>query len=224
MELNKDRFNEEAVSSVEEIPRCFLIKLFNLNVECRSCTQLPNNDDDTEEINDLFDLDLYNADDSADDKINPLDLIVALFLCGDSFLQKEMALKMSMCQFSVPLLLPHGNKSQCTLMLWALRDIVKEWRPRDLCETRGFVEDNIVQADMPLFSFVRLKNCSLSKSQCLNHIFSRGQQIHNMFVHRDLKEGACDRKIANGLVEVSWFLPCGRKILTFFKSRLPLRI
>ncbi|XP_054476804.1 up-regulator of cell proliferation-like [Anoplopoma fimbria] len=203
----------EVVKSVEDIPCCFLRKLFKVNAECRNFTQLSN---DQEENNDLFSLDLYTSDDSAEHKINPLDLIVAVFLCADSFLQQEMALKMSMCQFPVPLLLPHCNKSQSTLMLWALRDIVKEWRPHELSQSRGFVEDNIVQANIPFYSFVRLKNCSLSKSQVLNHVLSSGQQHHNMFIHRDMEVGTHDRKIANGMVEVYWYLPCGRENLDIF--------
>ncbi|KAF0022293.1 hypothetical protein F2P81_025441 [Scophthalmus maximus] len=121
-----------------------------------------------------------------------------------------------MCQFSLPLLLPHGHKSQCTLMLWALRDIVKEWRPQDLSESRGFVEDNIIQANIPFYSFVRLKNCSLSKSQFLNQILSRGQQNCNIFIHRDVEGGAIKREIANGLVEVCWYLPSGGENLDIF--------
>lgn len=199
---------------MEEIPWCFLRKLFKINAECRDCTQLSNHHD---ENCDLFDLNLYTAYGCAeDDGVNPLDLIVALFLCADSFLQQEMALKMSMCQFSVPLLLPNGNNSQCTLMLWALRDIVKEWRPNDLSESRGFVEDSIVQAKIPFYSFVRLKNCSLSKSQTLNHILSLGQYNTNMFIHRDMKGGADERKVASGLVEVCWYLPCGTNNLDIF--------
>ncbi|XP_067451645.1 up-regulator of cell proliferation-like [Thunnus thynnus] len=218
LEINKNSLNDETVESLEKIPWCFLRKLFQINAGCRNCTQLSNNDDDNkkEENNDLFDFDLVTADDSADNKVNPLDLIVALFLCADSFLQQEMALKMSMCQFSVPLLLPHGNNSQCSLMLWALRDIVKEWCPHDLSESRGFVEDNIVQANIPFFTFVRLKNCSLSKSQVLNHVLSHGQQNHNIFIHRDMEGGTLKRKIANGLVEVCWYLPCGKKDLDIF--------
>ncbi|XP_045889041.1 up-regulator of cell proliferation-like [Micropterus dolomieu] len=204
LEINKNSLYDKTVQSVEDVPWCFLRKLFKINAECRNCTQLSDDDDDDD-------------DDSADDnEVNPLDLIAALFLCADSFLQQEMALKMSMCQFSVPLLLPRGNNSQCTLMLWALRGIVKEWRPHDLSESRGFVEDSIVQADIPFYSFVRLKNCSLSKSQILNHVLSRGQQNHNMFIHREMEGGAQERKIANGLVEVCWFLPCGRENLDIF--------
>ncbi|CAK6983871.1 interferon-induced very large GTPase 1-like, partial [Scomber scombrus] len=215
LEINKSSIYDESVESLEKIPWCFLRKLFQNNAECRNRTQVSDNDE-KKENSDLFDFDLLTADDSADNKVNPLDLIVALFLCADSFLQQEMALKMSMCQFSVPLLLPHVNNSQSTLMLWALRDIVKEWRPHDLSESRGFVEDSIVQADIPFFTFVRLKNCSLSKSQVLNHVLSHGQQNHNIFIHRDMKGGRFKRRIANGLVEVCWFLPCGKENLDIF--------
>ncbi|XP_053185855.1 interferon-induced very large GTPase 1-like [Scomber japonicus] len=211
LEINKNSIYDETVESLKNIPRCFLRKLFQINAECRNFTQLTN-DDEEEENNDLFDFDLLTADVCDDNKVNPLDLIVALFLCADSFLQQEMTLKMSMCQFPVPLLLPHVNNSQSTLMLWALRDIVKEWRPQDL----SVVKDNIVQADIPFFTFVRLKNCSLSKSQVLNHVLSRGQQNHNIFIHRDMKGGAPKKIIANGLVEVCWFLPCGKENLDIF--------
>ncbi|XP_062272120.1 interferon-induced very large GTPase 1-like [Scomber scombrus] len=216
LEINKKRIYDEKVESLEKIPWCFLRKLFQINAECRNCTQVSNDDEEEEKNSDLFDFDLLIADDSADNNVNPLDLIVALFLCADSFLQQEMALKMSMCQFSVPLLLPHVNNSQSTLMLWALRDIVKEWCPQDLSDSRGFVEGSIVQADIPFFTFVRLKNCSLSKSQVLNHVLSHGQYNHNIFIHRDMKGGALKRRIANSLVEVCWYLPCGKENLDIF--------
>ncbi|XP_062292992.1 interferon-induced very large GTPase 1-like [Scomber scombrus] len=216
LEIKKNSIYDETVESLDKIPWCFLRKLFQINAECRNWKQVPNNDDDDDENSHLYDFYLLTAGDSVDNKVNPLDLIVALFLCADSFLQQEMALKMSMCQFSVPLLLPHGNNSQSTLMLWALRDIVKEWCPQDLSDSRGFVEDNIVQANIPFFTFVRLKNCSLSKSQVLNHVLSHGQQNHNIFIHRDMEGGAITKKIANGLVEVCWFLPCGNENLDIF--------
>ncbi|CAJ1049922.1 up-regulator of cell proliferation-like [Xyrichtys novacula] len=220
LEINKNSVYDEAVSSLEGIPWCFLRKLFKINSECRNCNLLSNNDNVKDKKNDGFDFDLYDTDDSVDNAVNLLDLIVALFLCADSFLQQEMALKMSICQFSVPLVLPHGNSSQCTLMLWALRDIVKEWRPHNISETKGFIENNIVQADIPFFSFVRLKNCSLSKSQCLNQILSLGQHNNNMFVHRDMKGGAHKREIASGLVEVCWYFPSGRENLDKFPNAI----
>ncbi|XP_060924522.1 up-regulator of cell proliferation-like [Limanda limanda] len=214
-EINQNSIEEKEVLSLEEIPLSFLRKLFKINAECRSSIQSSiRPEENIEEDKDHSDED--SVDDSRDDEVNPLDLIVALFHCADSILQQEMALKMSMCQFSLPLLLPSGNKSQCTLMLWALRDIVKEWRPHDMSESRGFVEDNIVQANIPFFSFVRLKNSSLSKSQILNHVLSSGQQNCNIFIHRDVEGGAVKREIANGLVEVCWYLPSGGGKLDIF--------
>uniref|UniRef100_A0A3Q2YXQ1 Up-regulator of cell proliferation-like domain-containing protein n=1 Tax=Hippocampus comes TaxID=109280 RepID=A0A3Q2YXQ1_HIPCM len=213
LEVNKSSIYEKVVLSDDEIPFHFLRKLFQINAGCRYCTPMLSSHEEHEGSLDL--LDIYMACGSAN-TVHPLDLIVGLFLCADSFLQQEMALKMSLCQFSVPLLLPHCNNNQCTLMLWALREIVKEWCPRDLCQTRGFIENNIVQATHPFFSFVRLRNCSLSKSHFLNHILSRGQQSHNMFLHRDMEGGAQPRKISNMLVEVCWFLPCGKTNLDIF--------
>ncbi|XP_060924725.1 up-regulator of cell proliferation-like [Limanda limanda] len=216
-EINKNSIEEKSVLSLEEIPWCFLRKLFKINAECRSSILSSiRQKENIQEDNDPFKEDLYTADDPRDDEVNPLDLIVALFHCADSILQQEMSLKMSMCQFSLPLLLPHGHKSQCTLMLWALRDIVKEWRPHEMSESRGFVEDNIVQANIPFFSFVRLKNSSLSKSQILNHVLSSGQQNCNMFIHRDVEGGAVKREIADGLVEICWYLPSGGEKLDIF--------
>ncbi|XP_054627930.1 up-regulator of cell proliferation-like isoform X1 [Dunckerocampus dactyliophorus] len=214
LEVNKSSIYEKAVLSVDEMPFHFLRKLFQINAGCRNCTRSFSSHDETDDSLDL--LDLYTACNPSENTGHPLDLIVGLFLCADSFLQQEMGLKMSLCQFSVPLLLPHTDNNQCTLMLWALREIVKEWCPHDLSQSRGFVEDSIVQARMPFFSFVRLKNCSLSKSQFVNQILSRDQQNHNMFIHRDMEGGALTRKLSNGLVEVCWFLPCGRENLDVF--------
>ncbi|XP_061839164.1 up-regulator of cell proliferation-like [Nerophis lumbriciformis] len=220
LEVNKNSINEKSVVLADEVPFHYLRKLFKVNAGCRNYTQLFSSHEETD---DFFEsLDLYTEDGLSETTVHPLDLIVCLFLCADSFLQQEMALKLSLCQFSVPLLLPHTNNSQCTLMSWALREIVKEWCPHDLCESKGFVEDYIVQAKIPLFSFVRLKNCSLSKSQLLNQVLSRGQQNHNMFIHRDMEGGTLTRKLSNGLVEVCWFLPCGKENMDTFREPIAL--
>ncbi|KAM4602967.1 up-regulator of cell proliferation-like [Polymixia lowei] len=213
LEINKDNISDKDVESVEDIPWCFLRKLFKINAECRTCIHTSSNDDTND---DSLDVDLYTDEFTEDNEVNPLDLITALFLCADSFLQQEMSLKMSMCQFSVPLILPFGSQSQSSLMLWALRDILKQWRPHDMSDSKGFVENNIVCANIPLFSFVRLKNCGLSKSQLLNYLLCSGRQTHNIFIHRDMEGGTVSRRIANGLVEVCWYLPCGTANLDIF--------
>uniref|UniRef100_A0A3Q2CVJ0 Up-regulator of cell proliferation-like domain-containing protein n=1 Tax=Cyprinodon variegatus TaxID=28743 RepID=A0A3Q2CVJ0_CYPVA len=212
--INKDSMYDNPASSPKDIPRYFLTKLLQINADCRGCTELP---DDEEEHFDPFSLQPSTAE-ANENKVNYLDLIVALFLCADSFLQQRMALRMSMCQFSFPLLLPHYNNSQSGLMLWTLRDIVKEWSTPKMSESKNFAEDSVAEIKAPFFSFVRLKNSSLSKSQLLNHILSHGQQNKDVFMHRDMEGGAHQREIANGLIEISWFLPSGRENQDVFQK------
>ncbi|KAM8889399.1 up-regulator of cell proliferation-like [Synchiropus picturatus] len=224
LEIKKSSVDRNEALTLNQFPFLFLTKLFELNAECRCLKKSTFNntmDDLFSDKDEVDDEDKVHEDhDRADehDDVHPLDLIVALFLCADSCLQQEMALRMSMCQFPLPLLLPPTENSQCTLMLWALRGIIKEWQPHDLSESRGFKENYIVQERIPLISFVRLKNCSLSKSQILNQVLSRGQQSHNMFMHREMEGGEAERKISAGLVEVGWFLPSGRENLDVFSN------
>ncbi|XP_041699235.2 up-regulator of cell proliferation-like [Coregonus clupeaformis] len=178
--------------TLQSLPLCFLKELMRVNVSARDLQS-----DDT-------------------DLMNPLDLITALFLCSDGFLQQDIALKMSMCQFAVPLLLPNCDTEQSTLMLWAMRDIVKKYRPHSMKDQKGYVENSIVLTDLPMVSFVRLGNSTLSKSQLLNDVLSCSQQNYNTFVHGDMPAGNIPRTISDGLVEISWYLPSGNPKIDVF--------
>ncbi|XP_042563086.1 up-regulator of cell proliferation-like, partial [Clupea harengus] len=131
-------------------------------------------------------------------------------------MSNEMVSKMSMCQFAVPLLLPNCDTQQSTLMLWAMRDLVKKFRPHSLAGDRTFVEGRIVEMDIPMVSFVRLGESSLPKSQTLNKLLSTPHQLNNIFVHCDMECGDVRRRISDGLVEVSWYLPCGKTNIDMF--------
>uniref|UniRef100_A0A8C8INU0 VLIG-type G domain-containing protein n=2 Tax=Oncorhynchus tshawytscha TaxID=74940 RepID=A0A8C8INU0_ONCTS len=178
--------------TLQSLPLCFLKELMRVNVSARD----------------------VQSDD--EDLINPLDLITALFLCSDSFLQQDIALKMSMCQFAVPLLLPNCETEQSTLMLWAMRDIVKKYRPHSMKDQKGYVENSIVLTELPMVSFVRLGNSTLSKSQLLNDVLSCSQQNYNTFVHSNMPAGNIPRTISDGLVEISWYLPSGNPNIDVF--------
>ncbi|XP_058251978.1 interferon-induced very large GTPase 1-like [Hemibagrus wyckioides] len=217
LHIDKGTVADDPAQTLSDLPCLFLKKIMMVNVTARSVKCAPSTDED--EDMDLYlysDLESFVLNQDFSHKVNPLDIITALFLCSDSFLQQEIALKMSMCQFSVPLLLPNCDTQQSMLMLWALRDIVKKYRPHSLSDPRGFVEDRIVLADLPLVSFVRLGDCSISKSQILNKLLSNPQQYHDTFVHRDMDCGDIPRKISDGLVEISWYLPCGNKNIDIF--------
>ncbi|XP_013885988.1 up-regulator of cell proliferation, partial [Austrofundulus limnaeus] len=179
-------------------------------------TDLESDDDSEDSSCSIIDPPLYSLKHT--DMLNPLDIITALFLCSDGFVQQELSLKMSMCQFSVPLLLPNCDTNQCTLMLWAMRDIVKKYRPLSLSESKGFREERIVLSELPMVSFVRLGECSLSKSEILNKLLSNSQQYHDTFVHHNMECGDTPKIISNGLTEISWYLPCGNKNMDIFSE------
>ncbi|PIO28384.1 hypothetical protein AB205_0052880 [Aquarana catesbeiana] len=195
---------------IEDLPWHFLRKLMALNITARNtlienellCVG-SNEDDDLLEI-------FKNTVKHYSRSIHPLDVLCALLHCSDSFVQGEIVNKLSMCQFAVPLLLPADDGSQCTLMLGAMRDIVKRWKPNSLADNKGFREENVVNIPMSIFSFARLGESKLSKSKILNTVLNPVQQNNNFFIHHDMEGGNIERKISDGLVEMSWYFPCGK--------------
>ncbi|XP_040214319.1 interferon-induced very large GTPase 1-like [Rana temporaria] len=167
-----------------------------------------------------FDTDIAESSSAA----NPLDVLCDIHnSCTNYISQQEIITKMSMCQFAIPLLLPpSGDNSHCTFMLWAMRDIVKRWRPQSLAHLKGFREDNLVNICMPICSFVRLGSCNLSKSNLLNHVLSPALQTHNFFVHRDMDGGNIMKRSSDGLVEISWYFPSGQKGIDVFSEPIAI--
>ncbi|XP_073491662.1 interferon-induced very large GTPase 1-like isoform X3 [Aquarana catesbeiana] len=189
----------------DSMKKMFLKKLMALDVTARNICS-PDRDMDT-----CFDFNQEDSDDSMDSKTyNPLDVLCDVLHDSDTFLQQEIVSKMSMCQFALPLLLPNDDRSSYTFMLWAMRDIVKKWKPQSLVDSTGFEEGHLVNISMPIFSFFRLGTCSLSKSKILNQVLSPPQFIQNYFVHRDMPGGNAQRLCSDGLVEMSCYFPAGR--------------
>ncbi|XP_028998392.1 up-regulator of cell proliferation-like isoform X2 [Betta splendens] len=220
LQVDERTITDESAKSNIDIPLSFVKKIMMVNVTARTVRGISVSKVDSNVKSGNANLDLKDLIDSSfsGETLNPLDIITALFLCSDGFVQQELTLKMSMCQFSVPLLLPNCDTQQCTLMLWAMRDIVKKYRPQSLSESKGFKEDRIVVSELPMISFVRLGECSLSKSEILNKLLSSSQQYHDTFVHHNMECGDSPRKISNGLVEISWYLPCGNKNMDIFSE------
>ncbi|XP_062381410.1 up-regulator of cell proliferation-like [Sardina pilchardus] len=214
LEIGSESVTDDPVQSRSSLPWLFLKKLMMVNVTARSVKLALSDDAKADESDTEWDIDGESLLDRND--VNPLDIITALFLCSDSFLQQEMTLKMSLCQFSVPLLLPNSDNKQIMFMLWAMRDIVKKFRPHSLSDSKGFVEERVVGSRLPMVSFVRLGESRLSKSHILNMLLSNPQQYHDTFVHRNMESGDALRKISNGLVEISWYMPCGNKSIDIF--------
>uniref|UniRef100_A0A673W4H0 Interferon-induced very large GTPase 1-like n=2 Tax=Salmo trutta TaxID=8032 RepID=A0A673W4H0_SALTR len=213
LEINANTTSDEPLTTMQSLPGAFLKKLMMANVNARSVKCMSTDQDVP-----YYGVDNLDTDSDTSNAINPLDLITALFLCSDSFLQQEMVQKMSMCQFAVPLLLPNCDTKQITLMLWALRDIVKKFRSSSQAAAKAFVEERIVLSDIPMVSFVSLGQSSLSKSQILNKLLSNPQQYHDTFVHHDMECGNVPQRISDGLVEISWYFPCGNRNIDMFEE------
>ncbi|XP_075943112.1 up-regulator of cell proliferation-like [Anarhichas minor] len=220
LQIDKKTITDEPAKCNSDLPWYFLKKLMMVNVTARNAKRRSKCESNVDAASGKTELDFDHLFDNLHlgDMLNPLDIITALFLCSDGLVRQEMALKMSMCQFSVPLLLPNCDTKQCTLMLWALRDIVKKYRSQSLSESKGFIEDRIVLSELPMISFVRLGECSLSKSEILNKLLSNSQQYHDTFVHHDMECGDSPKRISNGLVEITWYLPCGNKNMDVFSE------
>ncbi|XP_077303284.1 LOW QUALITY PROTEIN: interferon-induced very large GTPase 1-like [Lithobates pipiens] len=208
LEIGAEILSDVHPQTIQDVPWHFLRKLMALNRAALNThygkdTQIINS------IENMFES-MTEEENSPNESIHPLDVLCVLLHCSDSFLQQEIVSKLSMCQFAVPLLLPAGDGSHCTLMLWAMRDIVKKWRPQSLSDSKGFSEENVVNISMPIFSFIRLGDNKLSKSKILNQVLNPTQQHQNFFIHNDMEGGNIERKISDGLVEMSWYFPCGK--------------
>ncbi|XP_053551229.1 up-regulator of cell proliferation-like [Bombina bombina] len=213
LDVGQENVKDGDPQTIEEIPWYCLRKLMALNNNARN-TQVKqhfNTGFDDSEQNICDDLNYVFFEEDTSGSFHPLDVLCVLLHCSDAFLQQEIVLKMSMCQFAVPLLLPAGDGKHCTLMLWAMREIVKRWRPHSLAESKGFREDSLVHIPMPTFSFVRLGESKLSKSKTLNSILNQAGQYHNFFIHNNMECGNIERKISDGTVEITWYFPAYRE-------------
>ncbi|XP_073403603.1 up-regulator of cell proliferation-like isoform X2 [Dendrobates tinctorius] len=198
LNICEDSLKKIEIQSEQDIPWHFLRKLMALNATARN-TSIKIEDEEEEDDSDL-----------CHESIHPLDVLCLLLHCSDPFLQQEIISKMTMCQFAVPLLLPAVDGTSCTFMLWAMRDIVKKWRTPSMADSKGFEEKRLVNISMPVFSFVRLGLCNLSKSETLNDLLSPSQQKLDLFVHQAMESGYLHRVISDGLVEIAFSFPGGR--------------
>lgn len=70
-----------------------------------------------------------------------------------------------------------------------------------------------MEMDLPMLSFVSLGKSSLPRSQTINKMLSNN---HHICVHCDMECGNVPRKISDGLVEISWYFPCGNPNIDIF--------
>ncbi|XP_045703514.1 interferon-induced very large GTPase 1-like [Phyllostomus hastatus] len=143
--------------------------------------------------------------------IHPMDIQMAILHCADDFARQYILLKLSICQFALPLLIPNPCNSQIEFSLWSLSHIRKNWQEaRKSKENINFKNKQMCRVPTPIVSFIRVgNNLSASKSQIMNCLLSNRR--HDVFFHRHCRGSTKDCLLMKGVVEVCWFCPGGEE-------------
>uniref|UniRef100_A0A3Q1GYG9 GTPase, very large interferon inducible 1-like 2 n=1 Tax=Acanthochromis polyacanthus TaxID=80966 RepID=A0A3Q1GYG9_9TELE len=190
----------------KDLPNAFLRRLWLLSRDARSpcCQHLNdalNNSKSPEEM-------LGGSEGENQGVINPLDLVTAVFMSANTFLQQEITMRMAQCQFAVPLVLPNIDPEEAShFLLWPLRAVMSQWKSHTQDNNSRVQEGDLARTCMAVVSCVKLGHCSVSKSQVLNHVLSGLRSDSETFLHRGMDGGQLPRRLSNGLVEVGWSLP-----------------
>ena len=186
-------------------PHAFVMvqKILSFDHRCRMAYHFsqskPENDSESDSDSESDD------DDSSGDSIHPMDCLLALLHCSDNFLRQDLLCRLSNCQLALPLLLPNPSTGDCTLLLWAMRSIVREFKQQDKSTYAG----RLISYPAPFVSFLRIGHHTISKSETLNGVISNPESdIKTTAYLGHNYPGAKNRRImVDGLVEISWYLP-----------------
>ena len=140
--------------------------------------------------------------------VHPLDYFLLVFLCCNRLLRQVVCEKLFACGRAVPISYPTFRDSQDHLevMLFPLKSIILEWRNND----QGFEQD-AASAACHFVSFCRIGEAEghgKSKSQIINGILS--EVPHDRFFYYDCPHADPVKRISNGVVEGSWYIPRGK--------------
>ena len=221
--VDNHTLTDQELTSPNQIPDYILQTLMIANYHAREFElKALTADNDTNKTNNDFDSDKSDDEDKTKDSdsdtsedgdivgVNPMDGLLWIFHCSDIFLRRALAIKLSACQLSVPFLLPDpaAPSANVTILLSALEGITKSWK--------GASDDNesarevfATEYPFPVVSFIRIGKTTMSKSSLLNKILSDANGDHDFFFHKNIQGGDIKRKVIDGLVELSWYLPGG---------------
>ena len=222
--INRD--DKAKLTKLKELPWYFMRCIIGLNSNIRENSFIDTKNDDLKKDNDSdddSDSDEDSCDDCDDDKdftevyvgsdnhaIHPLDLIYVVFQCADDFLRQELADKMTKCQYAVPFILPSGqlkDEDKNLMLHWALRSMT-----RTFCRNNKVENGIMVDVNTHLVSCLSFGDETSWKSRLLNKMLSPQQDT---FWHQGLQGGDAKQTVSEGMVDLAWYLPGGRKDDTF---------
>ncbi len=144
--------------------------------------------------------------------IHPMDVQMAVFHCADGFLKQLMMTKLSQCQYALPLLVPDPFTQQIEFPLWTFRQINKSWKMKNSNNEIISQTQPVYKAETPMVAFFRFGSVSSSKSQLMNSLIN---EKHNTFFHSNCPGSSRTRLLMDGVVEIAWYCPSGKKTDAF---------
>nr|XP_040046938.1 interferon-induced very large GTPase 1 [Gasterosteus aculeatus aculeatus] len=193
----------------KDLPNAFLKRLWLLSPDARSpCCKPP--DDVLNNVNKSPEEMIDGIGGESQCAVNPLDLVTAIFMSANTFLQQEITVRMLQCHFAVPLVLPNIDPEEPSrFLLWPLRGAISRWMSPLPDNNKKVHEGDLASTHMPLVSCVKLGHCGISKSQVLNNVIGGLRSSRDTFLHRGMDGGELPHRLSNGLVEIGWYLPTG---------------
>lgn len=151
------------------------------------------------------------------ENLNPLDLLLAVFMCSSPSLKNILAAKLFMCKLAIPFLVP-TETSDLILNCSLLHSIIMD----DITDTTGIRQKDALECPCHVISFIRLGRPTISKSKLINTLLT--ETNHDTCFNINCPLGTTEKKISNGLIEVSWYIPSGKgrsqeNILMFLNLR-----
>ena len=206
IEIDKQR----DCKSLVQVPWRVLQKLIMLDPEARDETSVDPEGDASEGGSDNMQSqeetsDSYDSNDSFDnifsecaeqtEGINPLDLLLLIYLCCDLNLRQVLLEKMYNCHLALPLIFPSLSTDDLSFSLWALRSITLQWKnDQDVLQ-----EDSMVSQPMNFVSFIRMGRPKYSKSEFVNSFLN--DRANRTFFNTTCSHADVNRVLADGLVE-----------------------
>ncbi|KAL0157604.1 hypothetical protein M9458_045680, partial [Cirrhinus mrigala] len=141
-----------------------------------------------------------------------MDVQMAVFHCADGFLKQMIVTKLSQCQYALPLLVPDPFTQQIEFPLWTFRQINKSWKFKTHNNEIISRTQPVYKAETPMVAFFRFGSVFTSKSQLMNSLIN---EKHQTFFHRNCPGSSRTRLLMDGVVEITWYCPSGKKTDTF---------
>ena len=135
--------------------------------------------------------------------VNAQDYLLCILLSCSPYLRQVLCRKLLTCQMAIPIVLPSGGNSGITLLSECLQSLRLDWVTSEGQPGMAHAYDT---DSFHIVSFCRAEEShNLSKSTILNEML--GSQSHQVFFSKASVQNPCDRKLADGSVESSFFLP-----------------